>query len=103
MAARTILATLPGSAPYQRLQVGLEQRGDGHLAIDLREQYFAEGIGWFDQRTLSLDPRQFQQLQAVLGLKAAHLEEAAAEAPATIPFPGPRTIAPARTAVGDEC
>ena len=29
MAARTILATLPGSAPYQRLQVGLEQRSDG--------------------------------------------------------------------------
>jgi len=103
MGARTILATLPGSAPYQRLQVGLEQCGDGRLAIDLREQHFAEGIGWFDQRTLSLDPRQFQQLQAVLGLKAACLEEAAAEVPATIPFPGPRTARPARTAVGDEC
>jgi hypothetical protein len=103
MAARTILATLPGSAPYQRLQVGLEQRGDGGLAIDLREQHFAEGIGWFDQRTMSLDPRQFQQLQAVLGLKAALLEDAAEEVPATIPFPGPRTIAPVRSAVGDEC
>jgi hypothetical protein len=104
MAARTILATLPGSAPYQRLQVGLEQRSDGRLAIDLCEQHFAEGIGWFDQRTLSLDPRQFQQLQAVLGLKAAHLvEDAAAEVPATIPFPGPRTIPPTRAAVGDEC
>src|SRR5215211_7064521 len=102
MAARTVLATLAGSAPYQRLLVALEQRGDGRLAIELREQHYAEGIGWFDQRTMSLDPRQFRQLQAALGLKAEVLDEAEAEVPATIPFPGPRTIEPPRSAVGEE-
>ena len=101
MVARTVLATLPGSAPYQRLQVALEQCSDGRLAIDLRQQHYAEGIGWFDQRTMSLDPVQFRQLQAVLGLKAALLDEVAAEVPATIPFPGPRTVEPPRSAVGD--
>jgi hypothetical protein len=101
MAARTVLATLAGSAPYQRLLVALEQRDDGRLAIDLREQHYAEGIGWFDQRTLSLEPRQFRQLQAALGLSAARLDEAEAEGPATIPFPGPRTFEPWRPAVGD--
>jgi hypothetical protein len=98
MGSRTILATLPGSAPFQRLEVALEQRPDGRLVIDLRDQHFAEGIGWFDQRRMTLDPRQFQQLQAVLGLKSAALDAAAQEMPATIPFPGPRSVEPSRTA-----
>lgn len=103
MVAQTVLASLPGSAPHHRLQVALGQRPDGSLRIDLREQHYAEGIGWFDQRTLSLEPRQFQQLQAVLGLKAGSLLEAAeAQAPATIPFPGPRSAEVRRLAVGDE-
>ncbi|CAN5859299.1 hypothetical protein BH23PLA1_BH23PLA1_10950 [soil metagenome] len=103
--ARTILATLPGSAPCQQLQVALEQQGVGELVISLVEQHYAEGIGWYDQRSLRLEPRQWQQLQAVLGSKrAASAIEAdtdSAEACATIPFPGPAIAWPARTAVGD--
>ncbi len=101
MAARTILATLAGSAPNERLQVALLQSDDGGLLIDLREQHFAEGIGWFDQRTMELEPRQFRQLQAILGLKSALLDDALAEVPATLPFPGPRTSSPSRSAVGE--
>jgi hypothetical protein len=103
MVGRTILATLPGSAPLERLQVALVQRPDGRLMIDLREQHYAEGIGWFDQRTMELEPRQFQQLQAALGLKGTYVPPVAdAEAPMTIPFPGPFTREPARAAAGDE-
>jgi hypothetical protein len=101
MAPSTVLAVLPGSAPYQRLQVGLSQGRDDRLSIDLREQHYAEGIGWFDQRTMTLEPRQFRQLQAVLGLKALDLASDADEPPATLPFPGPRTAEPRRPAVGD--
>jgi hypothetical protein len=95
------LATLPGSKPHQRLQVVLVAGRDGRLSIDLREQHYAEGIGWFDQRTLALDPRQFQRLQAVLNLKSAAWDEADDEPPATLPFPGPADPAPRRAAVGD--
>jgi len=102
MASRTVLATIAGSAPHQRLQVALTQRGDGGLVIDLRDQHYAEGIGWFDQRTLALDPRQFRQLQAILGLKSAMLAASEDEIPATIPFPGPSSPEPARPAVGDQ-
>jgi hypothetical protein len=104
MVAQTVLATLPGSGPNERLLVALAQRG-GRLMIELREQHYAEGIGWFDQRTMALEPRQFRQLQAVLGVKAAvFVEESADEPlPATIPFPGPRTVGPHRPAVGDGC
>jgi hypothetical protein len=110
MVGRTVLATLAGTKPHQRLQVALTQRGEGRVLIDLREQHYAEGIGWFDQRTMELDPKQFRQLQAILGLKGA--EDVAGrpvsgsgidhEAPTTIPFPGPWEREPSRPAVGDE-
>lgn len=101
MAARTILATLGGSAPHERLQVALVQRGDGRLAIDLRQQHHAEGIGWYDQRGLELDPRQLRQLLGVLGDRSASLEAPAEDAPAILPFPGPAQRDPRRPAVGN--
>ncbi len=103
--AQTILATLPGSAPCQQLQVVLEQRGGAELVICLVEQHYAEGIGWYDQRSLRLEPRQWQQLQAVLGTKRAvsaiEASTDSAETLATIPFPGPSVDWPTRPAVGD--
>src|SRR5512135_562560 len=101
MACWTVLTTIAGSAPYQRLEVALVQGRDGRLTIDLREQHYAEGIGWFDQRALELDSRQFRQLQEALGAKSAQLGADLEKAPVSIPFPGPRTAAPARAAAGD--
>src|SRR4051794_39951053 len=101
MVARTVLAHLDGGSPHDRLQVSLVPRGDGRLAIDLCEQHYAEGIGWFDQRSLTLDPKQLSQLQAVLGLQAGAIEAVEAEPPATLPFPGPRDVGARRVAAGD--
>ncbi|MBV8606860.1 MAG: hypothetical protein JO034_05275 [Singulisphaera sp.] len=101
MSGRTVLATLAGSSPLQRIQVTLAQHEDGRLSIELRDQHFAEGIGWFDQRALDLDPRQFRQLQAVLGSRTSVLTLSEEEPRATVPFPGPATRRPMRPAVGD--
>ncbi len=101
MYGRTVLAMLAGSSPLQRVQVTLAQHKDGRLSIELRDQHYAEGIGWFDQRVLDLDPRQFRQLQAVLGSGASMLALAEEKPRATIPFPGPATRQPMRPAVGD--
>lgn len=102
MPGRTVLATLGGRGPSQRVQVSLSQADDGRLLIDLREQHHAEGIGWFDQRRLELDPRQFQQLQAVLALKSDSLGSAIEEEPATVPFPGPVPRVTRRPAAGGD-
>jgi len=102
MPGRTVLATLAGRGPSQRLQVSLCQGDDGRLLIDLREQHHADGIGWFDQRRLELDPRQFQQLQAVLALKSGSLDAATLETPATVPFPGPAPKVNQRPAAGGD-
>ena len=108
MVGRTVLGMLPGTAPHQRLQVALMQRSDGRLSIDLREQHHADGIGWYDQRALELDPRQFRQLQALLGLKGGQTGADFASSrgvdddlPATIPFPGPCDPRPSKYAVGE--
>ena len=101
MTARTHLAILDGAAPGQRLEVSLVARRDGRLAIELRQQHYAEGIGWFDQRTLELDPRQLRQLQAVLGSAAPRLTEQVQEPREILPFPGPAAPSAPRLAVGE--
>ena len=103
MTGRTILATLDGKGPFERLEIALVQDRSGRLLIDLREQHYAEKIGWFDQRRMELDARQFQQLQSVLKLNASSLNEIreACDSPATIPFPGPSISSTPKSAVGD--
>ena len=102
MVAMTLLATLPSSGTSQRLQVYLVQGEDGGSKIELREQHHAEGIGWFDQRSLAMEPAQLKRLQAVLGMKAASWDDRSAPGD-TIPFPRaiPGEANPFRAAVGD--
>ncbi|WZO99418.1 hypothetical protein EP7_001024 [Isosphaeraceae bacterium EP7] len=102
MRAKTVLGTIGGTAPEQRVEVSLVARRGGGLTIDLCEQHFAEGIGWYDQRSFALDPQQFRQIQAMLGLSSRQLEQASQESPATLPFPGPSEVGEySRPAVGD--
>ncbi len=98
MGGRTVLATLAGKGPSQRLQVSLSQGDDGRLLIDLREQHYADGIGWFDQRRLELDPRQFQQLQSVLALKsdAARSGHSGTAGDCAVSGPGAESAVPTR-------
>lgn len=98
MDVQLFLADLPGSGPDERLRVAVGQAKDGRLTIELREQHYAEGIGWFDQRTLSLEPEQFKRLQGLLGMKASAWDAPVSEPPATLPFPGPSAPGPRRRA-----
>ena len=105
MTAGSTLAILPGARPEQRLAVLLGQQPGGDLTFELREQHYAAGIGWFDQRTLVLDPAQVRGLRQALGAgtpAAEVVERAAREVPATLPFPGPgATPARRRRAIAD--
>ena len=94
MEPQIILADLPGASSSQRLRVAVARSECGQLKIDLRDQHYAEGIGWFDQRALSLTSAQFKELQAVLGVKVcargrcAEIQAQDDERPATLRFPG---------------
>jgi len=69
MSLRILMATIRGSASHRRLQVALDSRDDGRWGVELIQQDYAPGIGWFNQHVLVLDPNQFRGLQAIGGLK----------------------------------
>lgn len=62
----TTLGWIDGSAADERLELNLVQDGYGTVEFVMSEQHFAEGIGWFTQRSLSLDPQQVAQLKRFL-------------------------------------
>jgi len=62
----TILSTLPASET-ERLVVVLVQAVDHTSRMELRQQSFSNGIGWFTQSTVHLAPGQVAALRNALG------------------------------------
>ncbi len=62
----TTLGWIDGSSAEERLELNLVQDGSGSVEFVMSEQHFADGIGWFTQRSLSLDPHQVTQLKRIL-------------------------------------
>lgn len=79
----TVLAELAGPTPTERVLVVLKTasgsasrrgrsgstaaQGQGSATIELRQQSWGPGIGWFTQSTVCLTPGQLAQLRLVLG------------------------------------
>ncbi len=86
---RNEIATLAGATPGKRLVLALEGPDcSGASRVLITEQDHAEGIGWFDQRSLTLDPAQWAQLRGLLSTvdrEIGRLE--VSERRMTIPFP----------------
>jgi hypothetical protein len=100
--ARIPLATIAGDSSCERIEVALRQGVDGDLSIELLQQHYGEGIGWFNQRSLTIDPRQWKQIQSILGSHdVAGVVAEAADAPRDVlPFPVPSDGARRRSAAG---
>ena len=60
------LATIPGENDGEQLVVTLLEKGPCSK-VALRQQGWADGIGWYDLKTLELDLDQLRQLRSVLG------------------------------------
>jgi hypothetical protein len=60
----------------------------GDSQVVLRQQSWAEGIGWYDQRSLGLAPHQLGRLKGVLGGRNPAPQRADSDAPTILPFPG---------------
>ncbi len=91
MVTLSALATLSDSVPDRRLQVLLVRRDDG-IVLGLCGRHFAEGIGWYDQRTLEMESRQFRQHRGILDRCGPAQALAESEPPATLPFPKPGRV-----------
>lgn len=62
-AFETTLATIPASNPKERLELVL----CGHGGLELRQQSWGEGVGWFTQSTTQIEASQLNALRAALG------------------------------------
>ena len=62
----TVLSTLP-SSETERLLVVLVQETGRSSRMELRQQSFSNGIGWFTQSTVHLEPTQVAALRNALG------------------------------------
>jgi hypothetical protein len=67
----TVLSTLP-SSETERLVVVLVQAADHSSRMELRQQSFSKGIGWFTQSTVHLEPGQVAALRNALGTGSAN-------------------------------
>jgi len=65
-ALETVLTTIP-AAEAERLLVVLVQSAEHGSQIELRQQSFSTGIGWFTQSTVKLEPGQVAALRNALG------------------------------------
>ena len=63
----TILAKLPGASDDERMVVLLRHTPAEGSQIELCQQTWGEGVGWFNQTSVQLQPHQVAQLRAVLG------------------------------------
>ena len=62
----TVLTAIPAS-DVERLLVVLVQSTDYGSRMELRQQSFSTGIGWFTQSTVRLEPGQVAALRNALG------------------------------------
>ena len=70
-AIETILSTLPAASEKDRLLLVLVQHPGEGSRMELRQQSFSHGLGWFTQSTVVLEPDQVSQLRSALGMTAA--------------------------------
>jgi hypothetical protein len=62
----TTLATLSGSRETERVVLVLVAKTNGSV-VELRQQSWGEGVGWFTQSNVQLEPQQVAELKQTLG------------------------------------
>lgn len=63
----TVLATLPGASDRDRVLVVLCQ-ATGGSHVEIRQQSWGEGLGWYTQSSVQLEPQQVAGMRQALGL-----------------------------------
>jgi hypothetical protein len=74
--SKEIVGTIPGADPNSRIALELSHSGQ----IDLCNQSFGNGIGWFTQNRSTLTPEQLVELQTLIQRVSGTLQEREAEA-----------------------
>jgi hypothetical protein len=94
MPTELILATLPGASDREQVVVCHVQTAEGSR-VELRQQSWGEGLGWFTQSSVQLEPHQVAGLRQSLGLGGAFATVRMSAFPAAEPKRGgftPRVV-----------
>ncbi len=67
IAMETPITTIDGAKADERLCVVLCHDAQSGSRVELRQQTWGAGLGWFTQSTIALDPSQLGQLRSALG------------------------------------
>jgi len=62
----TTLAILAGSSETERVLLVLTD-GNSSSVVEMRQQSWGEGVGWFTQSHVQLEPQQVAELKRTLG------------------------------------
>lgn len=62
------IGAIQGRTPQEQLEVVLQQNGDGRWGLTLVAQSWGDGIGWYPQKTITLDASQIEPLQRMLAV-----------------------------------
>jgi hypothetical protein len=57
-----VLTTIVGANKTSRLEVALGPDAQGGRTIELRRMSWGDGVGWYCQQTLRLDPREAENI-----------------------------------------
>lgn len=71
MRKETILNVFPGDRDQHRLILAVEQNGTSSSALVLRQESYAENVGWFVQSRIVVEPGQVAGLRMALSGGAA--------------------------------
>ena len=63
----TVMAMIPGTQAEERLMLVLIQGTQRSSRLELRQQSWGEGVGWFTQSTIEVQPAQVAGLRNALG------------------------------------
>src|SRR6188472_4475595 len=66
-ASEVVLSTISGTTDKERLLIVLCQRAGESSRLELRQQSFGDGIGWFTQSSIAMEPSQVAELRTALG------------------------------------
>jgi hypothetical protein len=66
-----VLSTLPAASDGERMLVVLIQSPSTGSHVELRQQSYGDGVGWFTQSSVCMEPHQVAELRSVLGTSGA--------------------------------
>lgn len=64
---QTVVATLPSTSDHERIELVLCHQPGQAARLQLRQQSWGDGVGWFTQSSIELEPEQVAGLKLALG------------------------------------